>query len=366
MGPNPTQKIARLTPLAEVTAALGELTRPVKPRQAASSDAIGFVLAADVIGPRLPPRAMALRDGWAITADDLMDASGYGPVALSTKPVWVEAGDELPPGSDAVAPADIIVTGDAAAEAHGAVSPGEGVALAGSEADPAKPLRSAGQRVRALDAAAFEVAGVQQISVRVPRILIIPAREDLRLRPAVQLIARDCVARGAEPLLRDGIELDDGLKIEDCDAVMVVGGSGVGRRDRSVQALAKIGQVRAHGVGLVPGETAALGHVGSRLVLVVPGQLGSALAVWLTLGRTILARLAWQTDSEIPITVTLSRKIPSTVGLAEIVPVRHDGAQAEPKRLALTQLTQANGWLLVPAESEGFPPGAKVAIYSLP
>ena len=363
------QKIARLTPLASVMAALDEVARPVKPREVAAQGSLGFVLADDVFGASLPARATALNDGWAVRADDLADASGYGPVRLASKPTWVEAGDELPAASDAVAPADTIVMRGDVAEAVGAATPGEGVALPGTEVDHAKALLAVGRRVRSLDVAVLEAAGIQRVSVRMPRILLVAAREDLRLQPALRLIAHDCAARGGELVARDGLQLHEAFNTDDRDAIIVIGGSGVGKRDRSVEALAKAGQVKAHGVGLTPGETAALGHVGTCPVLIIPGQLGGALAVWLTLGRGILARLAGQSESDMPITVKLSRKIPSTVGLAEFVPVRHDGTHAEPlaiKHLPLSVLARANGWLLVPPESEGFPPGAQVAIYSLP
>src|SRR5690242_14291826 len=71
MESGPEQKIARLTPLAKVIAALDDLAQPVAPREVASADAVGFVLASDVAGPSLPARATALGDGWAVKADEL-------------------------------------------------------------------------------------------------------------------------------------------------------------------------------------------------------------------------------------------------------------------------------------------------------
>lgn len=369
MDHGPEQKIARLTPLAKVMAALDELAPPVKPREVGSADAGGFVLASDVASPSLPAQATSLGDGWAVKADELSDASAYAPVQLANRPVQVEAGDELPSGADAVAPPEVIVLRGDKVEAVGAVTAGDSVALPGSEVDKEKSLRAAGHRIRAVDLAVFEAAGIQNVSVRVPRILIVSAREDLRLQPAVRLISKDCTARGGDARVRNGVELGDAIAAEDCEAIVIVGGSGAGQRDRSVQTLRRAGEVSVHGIGITPGETAALGRIGARAVLIAPGQLDAAIAVWLTLGRTLLARLAGQTEAEMPATVTLSRKIPSTVGLAELALLRHDGKQAEPlasKHLPLSALAAANAWLLVPAESEGFPSGAQVAIYSLP
>jgi molybdopterin biosynthesis enzyme len=54
---------------------------PVKPRAVELSAAAGRVLAADVVveGP-LPPTAIALRDGWAVQADQVADV---GPMRRS-------------------------------------------------------------------------------------------------------------------------------------------------------------------------------------------------------------------------------------------------------------------------------------------
>jgi molybdopterin biosynthesis enzyme len=363
------QKIVRLTPLAQALVALGSVTKPVAPRTIDASEAAGHVLAADVVAASSPTRALALQDGWAVRADDLADAGGYAPVPLAKLPVRVETGDEMPAGTDAVAPLETIVMRSGRAEAVAPVTAGEGVSPAGSESDPSKPLRKVGERVRSTDAAVLTAAGIAQVSVRTPKMRIVIGREDLRLMPARQLIARDCAARGAVTVMSNGVELAGALRADDCDAVVVVGGSGSGARDVSVRTLAQIGTVMVHGIGLTPGETAAIGHVGSRAVLIVPGRLDGALAIWLTLGRRLLDRLAAASEPPFTAMLALSRKITSTVGLAELVPVRHDNANAEPlavKNLPLWTLAQANGWLLVPPDSEGYPAGAKVAVNNVP
>ena len=56
--------------------------------------------------------------------------------------------------------------------------------------------------------------------------------------------------------------------------------------------LAREGRLAVHGIALTPGETAALGFVGPRPVLMLPGRLDAALGVWLVVGRRILERLA--------------------------------------------------------------------------
>jgi molybdopterin biosynthesis enzyme len=363
------QRISRLIPLKQALAMLDTLAKPVAPRNAEPSMAIGQALAADIVGRALPSRAAALQDGWAVKAEDLADAGGYAPVPLAKAPKRVETGDELPTDADAVAPLDAISMRGDVPEAVGSVTAGDGVSPAGSEVDPSRPLRKAGEHVRNIDAAVLAAAGIAHVSVRAPRVLIVATREDLRLMPAMQMIARDCTMQGGVPVLRNGMELEDALRLPDCDAIIIVGGSGGGARDKSVQTLAATGNVAVHGVGLTPGETAAFGNVGSRPVLIVPGRFDGALAAWMVLGRRLLAKLAGSTEPEVALTAALSRKITSTVGLAEVVPVQRDDTRAEPlaiRNLPLWALARANGWLLVPPDSEGYPAGAKVAIHNWP
>ena len=127
-----------------------------------------------------------------------------------------------------------------------------------------------------------------------------------------------------------------------------------------------------HGIALTPGETAALGFVGPRPVLMLPGRLDAALGVWLMVGRRILERLAGTTqskESEPVELLPLARKVTSTVGFAEVVPVRRHEGKAEPlasKYLPLSSLARSDGWILVPADSEGYAAGAMVQVRPWP
>ena len=139
--------------------------------------------------------------------------------------------------------------------------------------------------------------------------------------------------------------------------------------DQSVATLAKAGRVAFHGVGLLPGETAAFGSVGARSVLLLPARLDAALAAWLAVGRHWLRALSGERDDDKSAIVQLARKVTSTVGMAEVVAVRCNGPHAEPLAsgyLSLAALSRADGWILVPPESEGYPAGAQVAVRPFP
>jgi molybdopterin biosynthesis enzyme len=156
---------------------------------------------------------------------------------------------------------------------------------------------------------------------------------------------------------------------DEADAVIAVGGTGSGRNDNAVLTLARCGRVAAHGIAISPGDTAAFGFAGARPVLLIPGRLDAVLAVWLLLGRFLVAQLAGGTVEENPALVPLKRKITSTIGLTEVVPLRWSEGMAEPLGsgyLSFSMLTESNAFVVVPPDSEGFAAGTPIAVTSWP
>ena len=97
------QRITRLAPLSEITARLDGAVTPVAARNAEPVAAVGAILAADVVAAKpVPASACALRDGWAVAAERVTDAGPYAPAPLDPAPAWVEAGEPMPAGTDAV------------------------------------------------------------------------------------------------------------------------------------------------------------------------------------------------------------------------------------------------------------------------
>lgn len=362
------QTIARLTPLAEVLALIEREVKPVAPRRIPTTQALYATLSEDVLAEARPTAPLALIDGWALAADLTRDAGSYAPALLPQTPPQIDAGQPLPTGADSVAPLDTVKVAHGRAEALAPVNAGDAVLAAGGDTDGAMPMGRAGERLRAVDIAALTAAGVTQVNARVPKVRIVAVRSDPILIGTADLIAGDAARRGAVSDDASG-ELSEALADKSIDAVIAIGGTGSGRNDSSVQTLARAGRVAVHGVGLSPGETAAFGFAGAKLVLLLPGRLDAALAVWLTVGRHTLGRLTGNTASEPAEIATLSRKIASTVGLAEVIPVRRSADGVEPlasKYLPFSVLARSDGWILVPADSEGYSAGSKVRVERWP
>jgi molybdopterin biosynthesis enzyme len=368
------QRITRLTPLADVLARIDALVKQVAPREVETVTAAGRILASDVsvvLHPRVP---LALRDGWAVRGELTTDAGSYAPAPLPGA-TRIDVGEPMPADADAVAPLEVVVMRGGRTEIIAPVAAGEGVLPAGADADRGQTLAREGRRLTPIQAAVLAGAEVERVHICEPRVRLVRVRAagDDVIDAAMHLIAGEIAAAGGRILSDEqgtgDARLDEALRDDTADAIIAVGGTGSGRHDTSVHALARVGHVEAHGIALSPGETAAFGFVGPRPVLILPGRLDSALAVWLVLGRLILARLAGCTEEAPAARAKLSRKVASSLGLTELVPVRMRDGAAEPIAsgyVPLSALAQADGWLLVPADSEGYPPGAEVVIRPWP
>jgi molybdopterin biosynthesis enzyme len=225
--------------------------------------------------------------------------------------------------------------------------------------------------LRPSDAAVLLASGIMNVSARLPRVKIFCASVPTRSRADTisPIIARMIEADGGLAEVAQAASLESALLDRACDAIVAIGGTGSGKRDASVKTLARVGKVEIHGFGISPGETAAFGTANSHPVLLLPGRLDAALAIFLVVGRAMLRRLAGRGGADPAIPVTLAKKVASTVGLAEVVLVRLGEHGAEPLgtgTFSLHTLARADGWIVVPPESEGLAAGAIAEMRLLP
>jgi molybdopterin molybdotransferase len=236
-----------------------------------------------------------------------------------------------------------------------------GLTLANDAVMGENKLRLAGARLRRIDIALLAGSGIGHVNVRVPKFMIVPPDRE-HLHSACVMIAGAIKSDGGIAD-EETAPFEVALKMPNFDALIGIG------NDAAVRALEKMGQVEFDGVAVSAGGSIAFGNMNGRPMLLLPGRFDAALAAWLAVGRRLFARLAFRLIEEQPFLLELARAVPSTRGLAEIVPVRRRAAQVEP--LASGEWTpeaiaRADGWILVPAESEGLAAGAKVAMRPWP
>lgn len=365
----------RTTALTSIEAALGRLLprcHPVQPFALSLHEAHGRVAAENApLSAPFPARAIAQIDGWAFRASDIAGASSYAPVFLSSEPAWVEAGQPLPDGCDCVIDPGLVDGAGPAAQVIGEAVPGEGVRRAGEDAAAGSAIVAAGAAITSIDLMRAQRAGVAHIQVRRPRVRIVNTPDANGRSGTVALIANVAAEAGASVASADAPARDAasiaGMINDGCDLLVLIGGTGAGRGDETVAALAQRGEVFAHGIALKPGGTAAIGLVNNVPVIALPGLPDQALAVWWTLALPALDRLSGR-KPRATMTLPLARKVSSMVGMTEIVLLQQQGDLWMPLAagdMTLDQLGRADAWLAVSGPSEGYATGTPVAAYRL-
>jgi len=345
---------------------------PVAPLEVALAGALGRVVAQI---PRLkphPPHEVAAADGWALRARELVGASSYSPLPLSRPPVWVEAGDRLPEACDCVIDEDSIDQAGPIFQVLAEAIPGQGVRRIGGDIAEASSVIAAGAQVRPLDLLMARAAGLATLSLRCPRLRLVNIPAATGRAVTSPLIADIARAAGADVLIteaggRDAASIAAALEAGGCDLLITTGGSGVGRTDAAIAALARCGEVLAHGIALQPGRTSATGRIGKVPVVVLPGAPDQAIAAWWTLVLPVLDRLSGRGPRR-KVTLPLQRKIASSVGIAEIVLLERNPDGWMPLAvgdLALDTIARSDAWLAVAAGSEGFAAGTAADAYIL-
>jgi len=366
---SPQRLPTSLTPLDVAIDALLNGVEPVAPVELTLAEALRCIAAGAPPLQAFPPHDIAAADGYAFFARDLVGASSYSPLPLSALPVWLEAGDAMPDACDCVLDSDSVDLSSPLPQVLAEAIPGQGVRRAGGDIAAGSLVAEAGRRVLPRDLLMARAAGLERLNVRRPRLRVVNVPGS---HVTADLIAESSRAAGAETISftaagRDAgsiaAALDDGA----CDLLLIVGGSGVGRSDAAVTALAARGKILAHGIALQPGRTSAVGRLGKTPVVVLPGAPDQALAAWWTLALPVFDRLSGRRLRK-TVNLRLARKIASSVGIAEIVLLERKQDRwttLAVGELSLEAIACAEAWLVVPGGSEGFAAGSPVDAYML-
>lgn len=356
-----------LTPLDAALAVLLNGLAPLAPVELPLLDAAGCVAAGSPLSAAYPPHDIAARDGWAVRADDLVGASSYSPLPLTMAPPWVEAGDAMPAGCDCVLDVDAVEASGPLMQVLTEGVPGQGVRRAGSDMGERTSVAAEGRPITPAALLLARVAGVGKLRVRRPRLRLVNVPG---ATATACLIAETAHAAGLhvemhEAGTRAAASIAEALVDDACDLVVTIGGSGVGRHDAAVTALAERGEVLAHGLALRPGRTAAIARLGRIPAVALPGSSDQALAVWFALVLPLVDRLSARHPRR-QVALPLSRKIASSVGIAEIVLLAEEHKTWRPLAVGewpLRAMVRGDAWLLIPDNHEGFAAGEPVDAY---
>ena len=379
----------------------------------------GRVLAGSVASEvDVPGFDRATMDGYAVVAESTEGATPYNSLPLTLigdslpgrpfqgavgpgQAVRIMTGAPLPLGCDAVLPAEwaepsaACEAESAQAEPDGpgvrciralaAMSPGKHVGRRGEDVTRGTTLLQRGRLLRPQDLGVLSSVGVGDVHViRRPRVRLVVTGNELLPSGSQPHGHRIVDANG--PMLAALVERDGGLvdfpglvpdehdAILDAlhaaaDVVIVSGGSSVGIEDLAPTLLAKHGELAIHGIAMRPSSPTGLGRIEHRLVFLLPGNPVSCLCAYdFFAGRAIRA-LGGRTKMwpYRPTRATLTRKLSSTIGRLDYARVRVTEDAVEPLAIGgasvLSSTTRADGFVIVPADSEGFAAGADVEVW---
>jgi molybdopterin molybdotransferase len=366
-------------------------------------EAAGRILARDIISPLdVPGFARSMMDGFALRGEDTYGASPYNRLPLkivgtsmpgrpfqgqvaSSGAVRIMTGAPLPAGADAVLPAENTEFDGDVLFALDQISSSKNVGQIGEDLRTGDVAAAAGRMLRPQDIGLCSSLGCSIVPViRKPRVRILVTGNEIlppgtppdgcRIADAngpmlAALVARD----GGEPLVSDIIP-DDPAVIraaleQTADIVVVSGGSSVGQEDYVPAILAEIGELAIHGIAMRPSSPTGMGRLSGRLVFLLPGNPVSCLCAYdFFAGRAIRAFGGRSRDWPYrAIRAGLTRKLVSTVGRLDYARVSVSGNTAEPLAISgasiLSSTTRADGFVIVPADSEGYPAGAEVEVF---
>ncbi|HWQ11896.1 MAG TPA: molybdopterin biosynthesis protein [Roseiflexaceae bacterium] len=167
----------------EALARAGSLRLP-EPERVPLSEACGRITAVPAWAALSSPHYhAAAMDGVAVRAADTLGASETAPLrlALGAQAAWVDTGDPLPPGADAVIMAEHVQTvDDATVEIMAPVAPWQHVRPLGEDIVATELVLPENHLIRPVDVGALAAAGLAEVTVRRrPRVAIIPTGTEL-------------------------------------------------------------------------------------------------------------------------------------------------------------------------------------------
>ena len=381
--------------VAEHLAACLEIARPAAPLDVVLLDAVGCVLAEDIIADiDLPSADLAGLDGYAVMSAAVAEANEATPVALEVmdavragdvRPtrlvpgaaVLIDSGAPMPLGADAVVPWMLTDRGQSRVQVRAAVSAGQNVRRRAGDVAAGTTVLPRGSRVSARQIALL--AGIGRYRVKVmpaPRVVIVSIGDEL-VEPGQPRDPGDVFDANGHALASAVTDaggrafrvaaVPDELSalaetIEDqlvrADLVITTGGLSAGQGDTVKEVLAPLGSVRFDAVAMVPGRQLGLGTVEDTPIFCLPGDPVTAQIAFETFVRPVLRQIAGRRNlhrSSLPASISTGWHSPP--GKREFVPVRLTGSPSRgyaavpaspPGATRLLGLARANAIAVVP------------------
>ena len=371
-------------------------------------------LAEEIVAPaNLPGFNRSTMDGYAIWAEDSFGATDnlpsyskmIGEIKMGVKPEFkispgetakISTGGMLPEGANAVMMVEYTEqVDDTTIEVRRSISPWENVVREDEDLKKGEIILKKGHRLRPQDIGVL--AGIGKINIKIykkPKIAIISTGNEIipvEDEPQIGQV-RDINSytlgvyieeAGGVPVYRGIIkdevilleqEIKKTIKEDKVEGVIISGGSSVGVRDVTLEALNRLGKpgVLIHGVSVKPGKPTILAIAGNRPIFGLPGHPVSAMIIFDLFVRPLICRLQggeYDDNSAKEIEAELTCNMVSDSGREDYVRVflykQGERFYAEPilgKSGLISTMVRASGLVKIGFNIEGLEKGSKVMV----
>jgi molybdopterin molybdotransferase len=408
-----------MIPLDDAIAHVLAGCRPLPPARLPATNAVGCVLAADVVATEpVPPFANTAMDGYALRAADVAAVPVTLPVVAEVaaghpaprplgagEAMRIFTGAPMPEGADTVVMVERTERRDGgkAVEIQVSVDPGNHVRAVGEDLHAGQRVFGAGDEITPARLGVLASLGIDGVEAHPrPRVGVMSTGDELvvgpgplqpgQIRDSNRPALLALVAQGGFDAVDLGRVADDEAAITTglergaaaCDAVLTSGGVSMGDIDLVKVVLDRIGKMRWMQVAIRPAKPLAFGVIraaggGRRQVPVfgLPGNPVSSLVSFELFARPGLRRLAGQPHPRLHrprLTATadeaLSRRpdgkvhfvrVVATAGERGVLHVRSSGGQGSHQ---LAAMARANALAVVP-DGDGVRLGGQVEVILL-
>lgn len=365
-------------------------------------EADGRTLSESIFAPDdIPGFDRATVNGYALISSDTIKAQA-GPInltiigsirkGLSTnhelspgQTVSIQTGGKLPAGADSVIlEEDSIVQGDVIVIQH-PVPPGVHIIRRDEDFKKGEPVYPAGWILRPQDIAVLVSIGKIRVKVRKkPIIGIISTGRELVPSESIPksgevrevnsyLVTAFCKRQGAIPV-RYGIIRDDAEELikmieqasQECDAIIVSGGSSRDEHDITAQVIHKLGKVYTEGISFAPEKRTTIGQIDSVLVIGLPGHPSATFMVLTLVVIHLLQAMKGSPNQQVYHKyVRLTDTLHACKNSDRYIRVTITDDKATPvfgKAGLIHMLSQSDGIVKIPAGSKGYNVGDRVEV----
>jgi len=355
-------------------------------------DSLGRITAEAVIAKTSSPfYHSSAMDGYAVRFIDTFGASETNPLRLKIgeQAVYVDTGDPMPDGFNAVIMIENVNIVGEHIEIIEPATPWQHVRVIGEDIVVTELILPENHRIRPVDIGAMLAGGHVEVMVRKrPKVVVIPTGTEL-VEAGGELKKGDIIEYnsrilsslisewGGEPvrfkIVPDKIEelkkgILDALTIG--DLVVVNAGASAGSEDFTAKVINELGEVLLHGVNIKPGKPVILGWVRGKPVLGIPGYPVSAYITFQLFAKPfIYRRQGLEIEEPEILKAKISRQVASALGQEEFLRVKvgkvGDNFIATPVSRGagvLMSLVRADGFVRIPAMSEGIGAGTEVNV----